>query len=86
MLFVYVPEYEVLIQADQLWNGIFSNIWNGQSIRGFTPETKEELSNNANYLLDYIEEKGLKVSKIVAMHGGLGPYQDLLDVAAYSRN
>lgn len=83
MLFVYVPEYEVLIQADQLWNGIFSAIWNGQSVRGFTPQTKEELSNNAAYLLDYIKEKDLKVSKIVAMHGGLGPYQDLLNVAAY---
>ncbi len=84
MLFVYVPEYEVLIQSDQLWNGIFTNIWNGFSLRGFTPETKAELRNNAQHLLDYIKEKDLKVSKVVAMHGGLGPYQDLLNVAEAS--
>jgi len=77
MLIVYLPKYELVIQADQLWNGTFTFIYRGMGYNGFTPEAKAEISNNAKYLRDYIIEKDLKVSKIVAMHGGLGPVEDL---------
>ena len=77
MLVVYIPEYEVLIQSDQYWNGTFTQVWNGFAFRPFTQEARPEIINNAKYLLDYIQEKELKVSKIIATHGGLGPISDL---------
>ncbi|XLS29683.1 MBL fold metallo-hydrolase [Flavobacteriaceae bacterium M23B6Z8] len=77
MLVVYVPEYELIIQSDQLWNGDFMKVWHGYTYRSFTPQARVEIINNARYLLDYIEEKELKVSKIMAAHGGLSGIEEL---------
>ncbi|MCU0467697.1 MAG: MBL fold metallo-hydrolase [Arcicella sp.] len=80
MVIVYLPEEEVVIQADQLWSGTFMSVWKGYTPRGFTEKAKVEIKNNAQYLLDYIKEKNLKVSKIISQHGGLGSVQDLYTI------
>ncbi|MBE7172501.1 MAG: MBL fold metallo-hydrolase [Williamsia sp.] len=81
MVVVYVPEYEALIQADFLYAGIFLKIWKGPTAHSFTGPAREELKKRANFLLDYIQEKNLKVSKIIGIHGGLATLDDLKEVA-----
>jgi glyoxylase-like metal-dependent hydrolase (beta-lactamase superfamily II) len=80
MLVVYLPEEEIIIQADQLWSGTFMKVWGNYTPRGFTEKAKVSIKNNAQYLLDYIKENNLKVSKIISQHGGLGPMQDLYTI------
>jgi glyoxylase-like metal-dependent hydrolase (beta-lactamase superfamily II) len=80
MLIVYLPEEEVIIQADQLWSGTFMKVWSGFTPRGFTEKAKVSVRNDAQYLLDYIKENNLKVSKIISQHGGLGSVQDLYTI------
>ncbi|MDZ7896953.1 MAG: MBL fold metallo-hydrolase [Arcicella sp.] len=80
MLIVYLPEEEIIIQADQLWSGTFMKVWGGYTPRGFTEKAKASIRNNAQYLLDYIKENNLKVSKIISQHGGLGPVEDLYTI------
>ncbi|MEA5460960.1 MBL fold metallo-hydrolase [Arcicella sp. LKC2W] len=80
MLIVYLPEEEIIIQADQLWSGTFMKVWGGYTPRGFTEKAKVSIKNNSQYLLDYIKEKNLKVSKIISQHGGLGSVQDLYTI------
>lgn len=80
MLVVYLPEEEIIIQSDQLWSGTFMKVWGGYTPRGFTEKAKAEIKNNSQYLLDYIKEKNLKVSKIISQHGGLGSIQDLYTI------
>ncbi|MDR2008911.1 MAG: DUF4292 domain-containing protein [Bacteroidales bacterium] len=83
MLVVYVPEYEAIIQGDMQWEGVFMNIWYGKTAKGYTPETIAELKRRANYLIDYIREHNLKVTKIVGSHGGVGTIKELEDIANY---
>jgi len=81
MVVIYVPEYQTLIQADFLYAGIFLKIWNGEMTNAFTGRARIELSNRASFLVDYIEEKGLNVTKIIGIHGGVSSFNDLKNVA-----
>lgn len=81
MVVVYVPEYEVLIQADFLYAGIFLKIWKGPTAHAFTGPARDELKKRANFLLDYIQEKNLKVSKVIGIHGGVATLDELKEVA-----
>lgn len=83
MVVVYVPEYKAIIQCDMLWTGEYMEIWYKRSSRGFTPKANAELVRRARYLLDWIQESGLEVDKIVSVHGGLAPMQELIDVAEH---
>jgi hypothetical protein len=81
MLIVYVPEYETVIQADHYWSGEFMTIWNGYSTNTYTLRGQAELKRIARYLLDYINEKELVVSKLIGIHGGVGTMEELKQVA-----
>lgn len=80
-LFVYIPEYKVIYQTNQLWNGTFMYIWDGNGPNGYSAETVDKLAENAKELLDYIEANNLDVENIIGSHGGLGPISDLVRVA-----
>lgn len=81
MVFMYVPEYEAVIVADQIWLGGFMAIYDQLTYNTLTPPARVEMKKRAKYLLDYIEEKELVVSKVIAIHGGVGTYETLERVA-----
>jgi hypothetical protein len=81
MLIIYVPEYEAVIQADHFWSGEYMRIWNGETQHNYTPKGRAELKRVARYLLDYINEKKLKVSRVIGIHGGVGTLDELKEVA-----
>jgi glyoxylase-like metal-dependent hydrolase (beta-lactamase superfamily II) len=78
---VYVPEYNVLIQADFLYAGIFLRIWNNEMVFPFTGVARTELSQRAQFLVNYIGEKNLNVDTIIGIHGGKCTMEDLINVA-----
>ncbi len=77
MVAVYVPEYEAFIVADMFNSGGFVAIAQGFTVNNFNAATKAVISERANYLLDYIDEKGLTVSRVIAIHNGVGTFADL---------
>jgi glyoxylase-like metal-dependent hydrolase (beta-lactamase superfamily II) len=77
MVGVYVPEYEAFIVADIFNSGGFVGIAQGFGANNFNAATSAVLSERANYLLDYIDEKNLTVSKVIAIHNGVGTLADL---------
>ncbi len=81
MLLVYVPEYEAIIQADLFSPGGLLAIYAGQTLYPLDPTSKAAFKERAKFLLDYIEEKELNVSRIIGIHGGLGSLQQLQFVA-----
>ncbi len=81
MLIVYVPSEKTIIQADLLYCGVFLYIWNGKSPNHFSEAGKLDLKARATFLLDYIKEKKMVVSKVIGIHGGLASIDDLKHVA-----
>ena len=81
MVVVYMPEYETIIQADFLYCGIFIGIWNGFTANPFTGAARDDLKGRAKFLVDYIEEHGLKVSTVVGIHGGVSTFDELVGVS-----
>jgi hypothetical protein len=84
MLILYIPACETIVQGDMQWEGVFMNIWYHKTAVGYTHETIIELKRRANYLLDYIREHNLKVTKVVGSHGGVGTIKELEDIANYN--
>jgi len=81
MLIVYVPEYELLVQADLMNFGGLLAVYAGQGAFPMAEQTQETFKERAKFLLNYIAKKELKVSKIVGIHGGLGSIEQLAFVA-----
>lgn len=81
MLLVYVPEYELLIQADLFNAGAFVALYAGQGAQPMSDETKASWRSRARFLNLYIEQNNLKVSKIMGVHGGIAPLEQLQFVA-----
>jgi len=80
MLIVYVPESETIITSDMVNTGVFMEIYNNNTVKNFDEETQNRFKNRARFLIDYINEKDLQVSKIAALHGGLTSYNSLLEM------
>jgi len=81
MLMVYVPEHELIIQADLVNFGGLLAVYAGQGAFPMAEQTRETFKERAKFLLNYITENNLNVSKIVGIHGGLGSIQQLAFVA-----
>ena len=81
MLIVYVPEYELILQADLFNAGGMLALYAGQGAFPMAEETKMIWKDRAKFLLDYINEKNLTVSKVAGMHGGLATLTQLQFVA-----
>jgi len=81
MLIVYVPEYELILQADLFNAGAMLALYAGQGAFPLTDDTKMVWRERAKFLLDYISEKNLTVSKVAGMHGGLATLAQLQFVA-----
>lgn len=82
MLIVYVPEYEAIIQADLFSAGGLLAIYAGQTLQPLDPVSKAAFKERAKFLLDYITENELNVSRVIGIHGGLGSMQQLQFVAS----
>ncbi len=72
MLIVYMPELQLILQADLFNAGGLLALFAGQGAAPLGDVTKTTWNERSKYLLRYIEEKDLKVSQVVGMHGGLG--------------
>ena len=72
MLIVYMPELELILQADLFNAGGLLALYAGQGAAPLSTSTLTTWNERSKYLLQYIEDKGLKVSQVVGMHGGLG--------------
>ena len=81
MLIVYIPEYEAIIQADLFSPGGLLAIYADQTLFPLDPNSKAAFKERAKFLLDYITEKELAVSRVIGVHGGLGSLQQLQFVA-----
>ena len=81
MLIVYVPEYELVIQADLFNAGAMLALYAGQGVEPLSAVSKSTWNKRAKFLMNYITEKELTVSKVVGMHGGLGSMAQLQFVA-----
>ena len=81
MLMVYVPEHELLIQADLFNAGALVALFAGQGAQPMSEVTKASWRLRARFLLLYIEQNDLKVSKVMGIHGGVAPIEQLQFVA-----
>ncbi|WP_400078747.1 MBL fold metallo-hydrolase [Winogradskyella sp. R77965] len=81
MLLVYVPEYEAIIQADLFSPGALLAIYAGQTLHPLDQVSKAAFKERAKFLLDYINENELNVSRVIGIHGGLGSIEQLQFVA-----
>lgn len=81
MLLIYVPEYELVIQADLFNAGLLVALYGDQLPVPLNPQTKAVWNERAKFLLDYISENEMKVSRVIGIHGGVSPYAHLEFVA-----
>ena len=81
MLIVYVPEHELIIQADLFNAGVLVALYAGQGAVPLGNSTIATWNNRAKFLMKYIKEKNLKVSKIIGAHGGVASMAQLEFVA-----
>lgn len=81
MLIVYVPAYELVIQADLFNAGGLFALYAGATAFPLEEATKATWKERAKFLLDYINDKELAVSRIVGLHGGIATVEQLNLVA-----
>ncbi len=81
MLIVYVPAYELVIQADLFNAGGLFALYAGAGAFPLEEATKSTWNVRAKFLLDYINNKELTVSRIVGLHGGIATLPQLNLVA-----
>lgn len=81
MLIVYVPEYELIIQADLFNAGVLVALYADQGAVPLGDSTKSTWKHRAKFLMNYIKEQDLKVSKIIGLHGGVASMAQLEFVA-----
>lgn len=74
---VYVPESESFIVSDLFNAGGFVVVAAGLGATNFNEESKSIIAERATYLLDYIAEKELVVSNVIAIHNGVATLTDL---------
>lgn len=80
---VYVPAEKVLIQTDFFYAGVSHNIFSERTPKTFSEEVKQSLKLRAQYLLNFIQQKNLDVTKIIALHGGVATLEEVRQVADY---
>ncbi|WP_271766223.1 MBL fold metallo-hydrolase [Aquimarina algiphila] len=74
---VYVPESESFIVSDLFNAGGFVAVAAGFGATNFNEESRSIIAERATYLLDYITEKELVVSNVIAIHNGVATLADL---------
>lgn len=80
MVIAYIPSYQTVIQSELMWNGPFKRVFVGQAANSYSDASKQELKRRAQFLDKSIKKYNLKVKRIISVQGGLGSYDDLINV------
>lgn len=80
MIIAYDPRAKAIIQSELFWSGPFRRVWKGQAANKYSNAARLEFKARANFLKNFITNKQLAVNRIISVQGGVGSYEDLLDI------